>query len=417
MTETSGGHRSHTLWLVGICLARAGHSVMSMAYPTVLAAVQEEWGLSFTAAGSINSATQAGTALSLVVLSVLADYLGPRAVFLGSAVLAAVTSFLIPIFAQGHLSALGLFFLSAVALAGTYTPGVMLIAARFEPARRGGAVGWFLASSSVGYVLALAVGGFVVAHAGWRAALFVLALGPVGCLLLSLGLFRGGSARAVPSSRFSWETGLSGNRAAQLMIAGYVFHSWELLGMWAWTPAFMAAVLVAHGTAPTQAAGLGAGLTALFHVMGIAASSTGGWLSDRWGRTAVIAGMMLVSSTCSFGFGWLLGAPVALVLVAGCIYGFSALGDSPVYSTGITETVPPERLGSVLAIRSLLGFGAGAIAPSVFGLVLDLYQDRTAVAAWGSGFSVLGVGGVLGLATILWLRALPEARRLAGGKR
>ena len=414
----TGGHRSHTLWLSGICLARAGHSVMSMAYPTVLAAVQEEWGLSFTAAGSINSATQLGTALSLVVLSAMADHLGPRAVFLGASGLAAVTSFLMPVFVQGHVSAVVLFFLSAVAIAGTYTPGVMLIAARFEPARRGGAVGWFLASSSVGYVLALALGGFVVAHAGWRAALFVLALGPVCGLLLSLVLFRGRTERAaMAASRFTWDAGLGGNRAAQLMIAGYVFHSWELLGMWAWTPAFMTAVLVAHGSAPTQAAGLGAGLTALFHVMGIAASSTGGWLSDRWGRTAVIAGMMLVSSACSFGFGWLLGAPVALVLVAGCIYGFSALGDSPVYSTGITETVPPERLGSVLAIRSLLGFGAGAIAPSVFGLVLDLYQDRTAVAAWASGFSVLGVGGVLGLASILWLRALPEARRLAGGKR
>jgi len=418
MTESAGGQRSHTLWLVGLCVARAGHSVMSMAYPTVLAAVQEEWGLSFTAAGSINSAMQVGTALALVVFSVLADYLGPRAVFLASAVLGAVASFLIPIFAHGHLSALVLFFFLAVAIAGTYTPALMLIASRFEPARRGGAVGWFLASSSLGYVLALAIGGLVVAHSGWRAALFVLALGPVGCLLLSLVLFRERPERApLSSSRFTWDTGLSGNRPAQLMIAGYVFHSWELLGMWAWTPAFMTAVLVAHGTAPERSAGLGAGLTALFHMMGIVASSTGGWLSDRWGRTAVIAGMMIASSACSFSFGWLLGAPFALVLAAGCLYGFSALGDSPVYSTGITETVPPARLGSVLAIRSLLGFGAGAIAPSVFGMVLDLHQDRMAVAGWGWAFSVLGVGGVLGLACILWLRALPEARRLAGGKR
>jgi len=34
-------------------------------------------------------------------------------------------------------------------------------------------------------------------------------------------------------------------------------------------------------------------------------------------------------------------------------------------------------------------------------MVLDLYQDRTAVAGWGWGFSVLGIGGVLGLASIL----------------
>ncbi len=391
---------------------------MTMAYPTVLAAVQEEWGLSYTAAGSINSATQAGTALSLVVLSTLADTLGPRTVFLAASVLAASTSFLIPIFAQGHASALALFFLAAVAVAGTYTPGVMLIAARFEPARRGWAVGWFLASSSVGYVLALAVGGLVVARAGWRAALFVLALGPLGTLVLSLLLFRGRTERpAVGPARLTLDAGLARNRPAQLMIAGYVFHSWELLGMWAWTPAFMTAVLVAQGASLERSAGSGAGLAALFHVMGIAASSSGGWLSDRWGRTAVIAGMMLASSVCSFSFGWLLEAPLVLVAALGCVYGFSALGDSPVYSTGITETVPPARLGSALAIRSLLGFGAGAISPAVFGMVLDHFGGRGAVAGWGWGFSVLGVGGVLGLLTILWLRAMPESRRLAGGKR
>ena len=392
---------------------------MAMAYPTVLAAVQPEWELSATAAGSISSAWQLGTAVSLVVLSTLADYLGPRLVFLGSSVAAVLVSFLIPLFAQGHVSGLGLFFVAAVAVAGSYTPGLMLIASRFEPARRGGAVGWFLASSSVGYVLALAGGGLVVARAGWRAALFMMALGPLACLLLSLVLFRGVSDRPVPSSGgFRLDTGLAGNRAAQLMIAGYVFHSWELLGMWAWTPAFMASVLVAHGVAPERSAGLGAGLSSLFHVVGIAASSTGGWLSDRWGRTAVIAGMMIVSSACSFGFGWMLEAAVLLVTLVGCVYGFSALGDSPVYSTGLTETVPPARLGSALAVRSLLGFGAGAVSPIVFGMVLDLYGGRGAsTAGWGLAFSMLGVGGVLGLASVLWLRGLPEARRLAGGKR
>jgi hypothetical protein len=36
---------------------------------------------------------------------------------------------------------------------------------------------------------------------------------------------------------------------------------------------------------------------------------------------------------------------------------------------------------------------------------------------WGLAFSALGVGGVLGLLSMLWLRTMPEARRLAGGKR
>jgi MFS family permease len=394
---------------------------MAMAYPAVLSVVQSEWGLSSTAAGSISSAYQLGTAVALVFVSVLADYLDPRLVFRVSAGLTAVVSLLIPVLAQGHVSALLLFGAAAVAVAGIYTPGIMLLAERFEPARRGRAVGWFLAASSMGYVLALLLGGAVVVHAGWRSALFVLALGPLLCFVLSLALFHRAGARGRvprPRRRLSFDADLSGNKPAQLMIWGYVFHSWELLGMWAWTPAFVAAALAVHGTSPAKAAGLGASLSALFHVMGIVASAVGGTLSDRWGRTAVIAGMMLVSSACSFSFGWMLGGPLVLLVLVGSLYGFSALGDSSVYSTGITETVKPERLGSALAIRSLLGFGAGAIAPLVFGRVLDIYGGQGAPAAgWGWAFGVLGAGGVLGLLSMLWLRTLPESRRLAGGKR
>ena len=394
---------------------------MAMAYPAVLSVVQEEWGLSSTAAGSISSAYQIGTAVALVFVSVLADYLDPRLLFRVSAGVTAAVSLLIPVLAHGHLSALLLFGAVAVAVSGIYTPAIMLLAERFEPARRGRAMGWFLAASSMGYVLALVVGGAVVARAGWRPALFVLALGPLLCFALSLALFSGERSRrtgAPAPRRVSFDADLAGNRPAQLMIWGYVFHSWELLGMWAWTPAFIAAALAVRGTTIERAAGLGASLSAIFHVMGIVASATGGALSDRWGRTAVIGGMMLVSSACSFGFGWMLAAPLLLLVVVGSVYGFSALGDSSVYSTGITETVRPERLGSALAVRSLLGFGAGAIAPLVFGWVLDLHGGRTAsVAGWGWAFSALGVGGALGLLCMLWLRTMPESRRLAGGKR
>jgi len=394
---------------------------MAMAYPAVLSVVQEEWGLSSTAAGSISSAYQIGTAVALVFVSVLADYLDPRLLFRVSAGVTAAVSLLIPVLAHGHLSALLLFGAVAVAVSGIYTPAIMLLAERFEPARRGRAMGWFLAASSMGYVLALVVGGAVVARAGWRPALFVLALGPLLCFALSLALFSGERSRrtgAPAPRRVSFDADLAGNRPAQLMIWGCVFHSWELLGMWAWTPAFIAAALAVQGTTIERAAGLGASLSAIFHVMGIVASATGGALSDRWGRTAVIGGMMLVSSACSFGFGWMLAAPLLLLVVVGSVYGFSALGDSSVYSTGITETVRPERLGSALAVRSLLGFGAGAIAPLVFGWVLDLHGGRTAsVAGWGWAFSALGVGGVLGLLCMLWLRTMPESRRLAGGKR
>jgi len=394
---------------------------MFMAYPAVLPVVQREWGLSGTQAGSISSAFQFGSAISLTVLSALTDRMGARSVFLGSAFGSTVISLLLPVLVQGYLSALVLFAALAVSLAGTYTPGLVLLTDRFPASRRGWAIGWFLASASLGYALALGLAGLVVTLTGWRVALLTLAIGPVSCAALGILILRGTAAHLPAAPRPAWTVGdeLLRNRAAQLMIAGYTFHAWELLGMWAWTPAFLTAALSAHGFGVRRAAGLGATLTALFHVMGTLATSVGGRLSDRWGRTAVIIAMMAVSTACSLTFGWLLTAPLALVVVVGLIYGFAAIGDSPVYSTGITEVVDSAHLGSVLGVRSLLGFGAGALAPLAFGVVLDLTDGRADPAGgiWGWAFAVLGIGGFLGICSMLWLRALPQSRQLAGGKR
>ena len=134
--------------------------------------------------------------------------------------------------------------------------------------------------------------------------------------------------------------------------------------MWAWTPAFLAACFVAAGTELTRGAGLGAYMTSLFHLTGMLAAFLAGVFADRFGRTPVILIMATISAACSLVFGWLIGASLALIVGVGLLYGFAALGDSPIYSTAITEVVAPAYRGSALALRSLLGYGAGAIAPT-----------------------------------------------------
>jgi len=185
------------------------------------------------------------------------------------------------------------------------------------------------------------------------------------------------------------------NRPAMRLILGYTFHSWELLGMWAWAPAFVAAAFAVSGTASLRAAELAAYVSASFHLMGLIASTSMGRLSDRLGRRTVLFGIASLSGVCSLVFGWLIGWPLAVVFGVGAIYGFSALGDSPVLTTALTETVSPSHLGAALAFRSLLGFGAGAVAPIVFGRVLDLTNGPGATpTTWGWAFVTLGAGGV-----------------------
>jgi MFS family permease len=127
-----------------------------------------------------------------------------------------------------------------------------------------------------------------------------------------------------------------------------------------------------------------------------------GRLSDRLGRRVVLLGLAATSGACSLVFGWLIAAPIAIVFVVGSLYGFAALGDSPVLSTALTEAVSAPYLGAALALRSFLGFGAGAVAPIVLGQILDLTNVSGPLpTTWGWAFVALGAGG-LGATSCAW---------------
>ena len=84
---------------------------------------------------------------------------------------------------------------------------------------------------------------------------------------------------------------------------------------------------------------------------------------------------------------------------------FFVLGDSPVLPAALTESVEPSHLGSILAIRALLGFSAGGIAPIAFGAVLDLTNlPVSAPETWGWAFMVLGLGGVSATVCAIYYR-------------
>jgi len=384
-------------WLLTLCASRTFMTFVFMTYAATLPVLRDAWGMSATAAGSISTGFQLGYAVSLLCFSSLADRVSARRVYLWSAWLSAAAALAFALFARSYLSGLVLSTLVALSQGGTYTTAIMLIADRYPRERRGAAVGWLLASASLGYALSLVLAGTALGRGGYPLAFIATACGPVAGLALGWLALRTSPNVVHPrTAAGGFGTAVVKNGPAMRLMLGYTFHSWELLGMWAWTPAFVAAALAVAGLADVQTVARGAYITAAFHVKGLLASSTMGRLSDRLGRRSVLVALAASSTVCSFLFGWLIGWPAALILVVGAVYGFTALGDSPVLSTAFTEAVSPAYLGSGLALRSLLGFGAGAVAPLVFGAVLDATNPRGVTpVVWGWAFSALGVGGIV----------------------
>jgi MFS family permease len=408
-------------WLIGLCSTRFLLTIIFLTYAACLPVLRTAWGMSATQAGSVSTGFQVGYALSLFGFSWLADRAGARRVFMISASLSAVSAAAFAMFARSYLSGLLLFTLVALAQGGVYTTAIMLIADRYRAAQRGAATGVLIAGSSMSHAASLLLAGTALARGGYQLAFASAAAGPILGAFVSWLVLRDTPNVVHPRhAEMRVQTELLRNTEAIKLSAAYTAHSWELLGMWAWTPAFVAASLALSGAAATRSTQIGAYITASFHVVGILAPLFTGRLSDEFGRRTVLIGAAAASAICSLIFGWLVAAPFWMLLAVGAAYSFSALGDSPVLSVATTEAVHPAYLGTAFAIRSLFGFGAGAIAPLVFGAILDATNAPGVVPprSWGWAFIALGLGGVVATVCAWSLRRRREdtlAVAAAGG--
>jgi MFS family permease len=393
------GRKRFDGWLAGICASRVFNGMAFMTYAAAMPVLKDEWGMTAAQAGTVAGGFQIGYAVSLVICSGLADRVSPKAVYLWSMFAAGISALGFALLAHDFASAVVLNTAVGVSLGGTYTTGLMILAGRYPSRTRGTAVGYFIASTSCGYACSLLISGAAIPVGGYRLAFLLTGLGPaLGWAMAAVTLHATPvvAAGRRPGRRFTRE--VLANRPTMLLIGGYTCHNWELQGMWAWTPAFMAACLGMAGAGRVDAAGSGAYVAALFHAVGLLASFSMGALSDRLDRARVMTALAAVSMACSFAFGWMLEWPVALVIAAGMLYAFAALGDSPILSAALSESVHEAYLGAALGLRSLVGFGAAALAPVAFGLVLDCTNPPgaggRAYQVWGWAYSALGVGGI-----------------------
>ena len=393
--------------LLAICVARVFLFATFMTVAAVIPLIALDWALSATAAGALVSTFTLCYAVSVFGFGWAADHFGAKRMVIASAIAAAAASVGFGWLARDWGSAMLLYALVGLAQGGVYTPLIMLLSDEIEAARRGNAMGWLIASTSAGYAASLGVAGIGVAIGGWQAAFLLSGMLPaLGAILLAIAL-KPFAHRVHPRAR---EVRLSDelvrNRESRLLIAGYTGHSWEVVGMWAWVPAFLTASYVLKGAETAGATVSGAYLSGVMHLVGALAAFTMGRLSDRTGRRTLLVALAGAGAVVSFGIGWLIHAPSVLLIPLALAYAFVTLGDSPVLTAAVSEAVRPGYLGAVLAWRGLAGFGAGAIAPLAFGLILDWANASGAgpASSWGTGFALLGLGGAAALACALGLR-------------
>ena len=92
------------------------------------------------------------------------------------------------------------------------------------------------------------------------------------------------------------------------------------------------------------------------------------------------------------------------------IWGASVVADSAQFSACVTELGDPRYIGTALTMQTCIGFLITTLTIRLLPLLVD-------AVGWSYAFAFLAPGPFLGIVAMLRLRSLPEAVKIAGGKR
>ena len=362
--------------------------------------LRTEWDASSAALGWVVSAYLLGYAAAVLVVLPLTDRIRPSRVIAIGALVTALANIGFAFAAHDVITASALRVIAGFGLAGVYMPGVRLVAQSSDPARRGTAVGLYVAAFYLGGSLSFLATGLLLEPVGWRGAAVIL--GAVALAAVPIAMF---SSRGIPQTtgeRAHLDLRVLRNAPLVRTIVAYVGHSWELFILRAWLAAFLAAAFALRGLSPTDASATASQWAALLLALGVPGVFVGGWLSDRVGRLRAALLYALGSGAISVGFGTLLFAPWPAIVAIGGMYGALVAADSAVYSTAVTELAPAARIGSAQALQAVAGFGIGSLGPVAAGVTLDLGLG------WVGPFLIAGVVGIAtALPLVIGLRERP----------
>jgi MFS family permease len=384
--------------LLLLCAAEILSMTGFATFPALLPVLRAEWGLSNSEAGLVSGIFFAGYMAAVPVLVGLTDRIDARRIYLLATALACAGSLGFAFLVQGLVSALACQALVGAGLAGTYMPGLRLLTDHFHGPTQSRAVAFYTSCFGFGTAASLLLAG-ALATTGWRWAFAAAALGPCIAGPLVFRSFPPAPPRPAdlrPAALFDFRPVL-GNRPAMGYILGYAAHCWELFGLRSWMPAFFAFSLgiTAAQTSPLLGA---AALAAWINLLGPLASILGNEAAVRRGRRPVVLAVMAASGALACVVGFSAPLPIVLVFLVMTAYFLLVMGDSAALTAGLVAAAEPGRRGATMALHSLLGFGAGFVAPLAFGAMLDLAGGNERVPAWGLAFASLGIWGLGGAA-------------------
>lgn len=392
----------------------------------VAPALSAVWQLDDSGRAWLTMSVQAGFVAGALLSALLnlSDRLPAHVLFAWSAVAASAATASIAAIAagtHGFGAAIALRFLTGFFLAGVYPVG-MKIVATWTKEDRGLGIGLLVGALTIGSAgpqLLNAVGtlkGSAAVPGDWKLLLYMAAgSAAVGGLIAGLFVGEGPYRTSAPPFRWSYAGAILRDRPVLLANLGYLGHMWELYAMWAWISAYLnAAYLQGRSFTSSAAYSSVAAFAAFAAFASIAAGAPGsvlaGKLADRFGRTIITIASMAISGTCALAIGFFYHAGFVALTAVAIVWGFAIVADSAQFSACVTELGAREYVGTALTLQTSLGF-----LLTMFTIRLVPWVEARIGTQWS--FSVLALGPAAGIVAMASLRRLPEASKIAGGRR
>ena len=366
-----------------LVLAQFAGTSLWFAVNAVMPDLQQQMGWPASAVGRLTSALQLGFIVGTLVFALLAiaDRFSARRVFLFCALAGALCTLgaLMRIASFSELllwrAATGFF------LAGIYPVG-MKIASQWFPEGLGVALGWLVGALVLGSASAHGIRALSVELPWSTVMISVALLAAAGGLILFMVIPEPPNYTA-STKKLEWQAlaTIWTDWRVRASALGYFGHMWELYTFWVLVPLILATQL--NGQALSFAA---------FVVLGIGAVGCigGGWLAKQWGSARVATLQLSMSGICCLLAPWLMSAPLIWFLLWLAIWGMTAAGDSPQFSTLTASNAPKQAVGSVLTLTNCIGFALSIVSIELFTSLAQEHQ-LASLLPW------LGIGPLLGI--------------------
>jgi MFS family permease len=357
--------------------------VHRMAFAPLIPTFVGDLGLTYAAAGTIQTAYFWTYALAQIPFGMVADRWGSRRVMIACMAVLAVGAVAFAA-SRTYSESIAARCLVGLGAAAVWVPGMRLIAEWFPVAERGRATGLMSGGGGAGGTLGLILVPWLAAMWGWRVAYGALALPALLTLLfIVLALPRGGQPTTTAARPSGSLRRVLAHRAVWPLNVSVTFSYGGYFSFVTFLPAF----LVKRVALSDTQAGV---ITGLITAGTILSWPLGGVLSDRFGRRKPIylasqGASALVCFVFALGDGWMGAASAAVVsVVAGILIGGLILP-----FVVVSEMFPRELAATAAGVTNAACFVGGMILPIILGRVLDV------TGSFAAAFMVAGAVQVL----------------------